>query len=184
MAKQATTATRPPKKPPQPGRDHRGYFAKGNSIRLGLRGEGYKYPGDEKALEVVVDIMGQGGTKAMVAMELSVSRGTIETWQNNNPAFRSIMDIGETLAQAWLEQVALDGLHDRSFQAHLWKFMMCARFRDDYVDRQEVSLPEVANLIKEIHDRNEKLTGVGKKPGEVRMFPARREAVPGDSLDV
>jgi hypothetical protein len=157
-------AAPPPKKPAQPGRDHRGYYAKGNTFRLGQSDNGHnKYPGDDQALKVTIAVMSKGGTKVMVAAKLGVTKRAIQKWQHANENFREIMDIGETLSQAWHEKIGRDGIHQGAkFNTAVWKLIMCSRFSEDYVDRHEVAMPEVKDLIREIHDRNEKLMGAGQ----------------------
>jgi len=147
-----------------PKHDHRGYFAIGNQYRKGTINLGVaKYPGIESAAQIVFEVMSGGGSKAMVAKRLGVSTKSMERWCHSKEGFREVMEMGETLSQAWHEERAMNGLDDPKFNATLWKFIMASRFRDDYVERREVTLPEVADLIKEIHDRNEKLMSVSQQ---------------------
>ena len=120
-----------------------------------------KYPGDEEALRLTVEVMGTGGTKAMLAVKMGVTRRCIELWQNNNETFRAIMDVGETLAQSWFEGVGLDGLQGNSLNANHWKFFMTTRFKEDYVERTNLTVTGVEALLAEIHDRGEKLLSAG-----------------------
>lgn len=86
-----------------------------------------------------LEIMYEGGTKAMVARALGVSYTTLQKWCNPidrmyKPEFADAMNAGEGFAQGYMEAKGLANLENRRFNNGVWEFFMKRRFREDYGD--------------------------------------------------
>ena len=68
-----------------------------------------------------------------------MNRSTIDQWAKDHQEFHEALSRAKTAEQAWFEKEGRSGLHDKQFNALVWKVSMQARFRDDYTERKEVS---------------------------------------------
>ena len=88
-----------------------------------------------------------------IAVTLQVARSTLHFWAERHEEFSAALKRAKECEQAFWEQLVMDNLTNRQFNAALWKKSMEARFRNDYTTtkKQELSGAEGAktpNLVK------------------------------------
>ena len=91
--------------------------------------------------DVVVQAGREGKTKAEMAADLDIDRGTLNEWCEAHPDFSRAVKLGLDYAQAWWEgkgRLATFGGTD-GFNATSYIFQMKNRFSDDWRDRQDVN---------------------------------------------
>ena len=81
-------------------------------------------------------------------------RQTIDNWAAEYPEFLEAFTRARVEMQAVLEALAFDGLKNREFNATLWKTTMQARFREDYAERKEISVPDGGAVQVTITDKD------------------------------
>ena len=133
-------------------------------------GEPYKYnyttkPGRPsnyrpEYCELALDMMSKGASITAVAAELKVPRAKLWEWSEVNPEFRSALEAGKGLAQAWWEKLA-SGVASGQASSHplhkkanpaLIMFMMSRRFQDYYPKsqadiRQEMNVKQTKEVL-------------------------------------
>jgi len=84
-------------------------------------------------------LMGMGGSKVEVAVDLGINRDTLYAWCKEHPEFSDTIKRGEDLSQSWWERQGRTSLKDKEFNATLWIMNMKNRFRAEWSDKTEVN---------------------------------------------
>lgn len=88
--------------------------------------------------DTVLEYGEQGKSRAWIAATLGCSRQTLANWEQANPEFLDAMTRARDLSQKWWEDKGQAGMEADKFNATVWAKNMNCRFRDDWVDKQEV----------------------------------------------
>ena len=88
--------------------------------------------------QLVMDMGREGKSWAQMASALDVDRATFYHWQEQHPEFLTAFNRAKAHAQAWWEDKAAEALHNREFNAPVWKKSVEARFREDYTETRKV----------------------------------------------
>lgn len=91
-------------------------------------------------------ILSTGKSLAAVCASMNIGRSTLYEWRDNHSEFREAIERGLQKAQAYWEDVGLDGITGeiKSFGAAPWIFTMKNRFRDDYKEDKDSNKGESA----------------------------------------
>ena len=81
-----------------------------------------------------------GASKVEIAVELGVSRKTIDNWAAAHPDFLHAITRAHELAQVWWERKGRENLEKPVFQASMWSRSMAARFPDDWREQKDIGL--------------------------------------------
>jgi hypothetical protein len=97
---------------------------------LKVRGAGAPTKYTDDMPDIVLLLMYQGATKAMLARTLQVDISTITEWQKDptKPEFGAARRLGRDWAKGWMEEQALDNLKNPNFNAVLWSMQMRNRY--------------------------------------------------------
>lgn len=126
------------------GREPNGRFARGNRYseahwwKEGVRPEGActhtKY--DEAHCATVIEMGLRGKTKAQMAAAIGVSKQTLINWrETHRDTFGAAMDLAETCAQAWWEDLGQEGVTSKEFNGAVYSRSMACRFREDWAEK-------------------------------------------------
>lgn len=87
----------------------------------------------------LVELMAQGKSKEVAAIELGINKSTLYDWINEgtpedpNPRYKEdfceALEIGELFCQRWWEEVGRLNLHNKDFNATLYMMNMQNRFK-------------------------------------------------------
>lgn len=91
--------------------------------------------------ERVVELMAQGYAKVEVAVDLGISRETLNAWSNDpeKPEFSDAVTKGEEASEAWWLGQGRSALREREFNHGLWYMNM--KNRHGWRDRTEETNP-------------------------------------------
>lgn len=90
--------------------------------------------------ETAIDLGKTGASKVEIAVELGVTRKTLDNWCAQHPEFLHAITRAHELSQVWWERKGRDNLEADRFQASMWSRSMAARFPDDWREKQDVDL--------------------------------------------
>jgi hypothetical protein len=105
----------------------------------------------EEFCENVVEWGRLGKSRAWIAAELGICRQTLANWEEAHPEFLDATTRAKLLSQRWWEDAGQDGMTSDKFNATVWAKNMNCRFRDEWVDKQEVQHGgEIAHKVTRI----------------------------------
>jgi len=88
----------------------------------------------------VIEIGGEGYSKAEMAADLGVTRSTMDIWAKTHDEFSDAVSLAQELSLAWWEKQSRLNLAVKEFQSSLWGKAMSGRFpKEPYRDRVEAS---------------------------------------------
>ena len=137
-------------------------------------------------LDVMLDIGRMGGSKEKVALNLGISKDTLNEWSKSNPEFSAALEEAMLLSQVWWEnfgQAATLGMVD-GWSANNWQFFMKTRFGDAYRDVRVTELNNTgAPLIdaRSITINARELDDEARESLKMALLAARKLA--GDNID-
>lgn len=79
----------------------------------------------------------EGMSKAEIAHNLNIARGTMARWEAEKPEFKEAMARAKLAEQAWWERMGRTNLTAQTFQASMWSRSMAARFPDDWRESRD-----------------------------------------------
>lgn len=113
---------------------------------------------DPSYCDDVVEYGKQGKSRAWIAAELGICRQTLANWEAAHPEFLDATTRARLFSQQWWEDAGQSGMTSDKFNATVWAKNMNCRFRDEWVDKQEVG------HSGEINHRVTKIELVGVMP--------------------
>lgn len=104
--------------------------------------------------EQILSLYEEGASDEEIAASLNLSKTRFLALYEENPQFKTIVDIGRTKAEAWWNAVARRNLLTRGFQGATWAFNMKNRFywadKIDVGDKSSETPHSEAELQSEI----------------------------------
>ncbi len=98
-----------------------------------------KHPGgrpskyDPAYCERVIELGKEGASVVEMAVEIGVSRNTLETtWPEAHPEFLQALTHARECSQAWWEKTGRVGMFDNAINPSIWSRSMAARFPRDW----------------------------------------------------
>lgn len=79
-----------------------------------------------------------GKSRAWIAATLGICRQTLANWEAAHPEFLDATSRAKLLSQLWWEDAGQTGMTADKFNATVWAKNMNCRFRDEWVDKQEI----------------------------------------------
>lgn len=104
----------------------------------------------------VIGFLNEGMSIASIARELQVAKKTLYNWMEEHEEFLHAVKKGIDFSQGWWEEHGRKQLQNKDFNHVLWYMNMKNRFREDWIERQEVktdSTADEANKAREIAHR-------------------------------
>jgi len=94
---------------------------------------------DKKWKDLVLELMGEGGSKSEVMAMLKISTDLYYRWMDEEPEFYETIKEGSRLSQAKWEQVAREGAFGTNpdINPTMMIFNLKNRFPDDWRDKRE-----------------------------------------------
>lgn len=92
----------------------------------------------EEHCDSVIEWGKLGKSRAWISAELSICRQTLANWEDAHPEFLDAMTRAKLFSQRWWEDAGQNGMTSDKFNATVWAKNMNCRFRDEWVDKQEV----------------------------------------------
>lgn len=91
--------------------------------------------------EIVIKHGEQGHSESQMAKACGVARVTMRRWAEQHEEFRTALTRANSLAQAWWEETGQKAMHDKNFNANMYRIAVQARFKEDYTQttKQEVT---------------------------------------------
>jgi hypothetical protein len=83
---------------------------------------------DEKDIDMVLNILKEGGSIISVAAALHISREMIYKWKERDEVFRETIQKGIVYSEAWWQNQGKGSLRDKDFNCVLWYMNMRNRF--------------------------------------------------------
>lgn len=98
--------------------------------------------------QMIIDCMKDGASAVEFAASIGVAKSTIYEWAKNHQSFSNAFTRARTMCQAWWESQGRTNLTDeseymgisRKFNDRLWNKNMACRFRDEWVEKKDISL--------------------------------------------
>lgn len=93
-------------------------------------------------LERMLELGAQGKTRAGFAKAFGVAKTTVDLWRKTYPEFGEAYDIATAASQAWWEEFGQQHLiteRGATFNQTVWHRFMASHFRDDWMERHEVT---------------------------------------------
>lgn len=87
--------------------------------------------------EKVVVLGATGAGKAEIALEIGVTRQTLDNWAAAHPEFLDALTHARELSAGWWEQQGRKGITNREFNANAYSLQVRNRFPDDWRDKSE-----------------------------------------------
>ena len=78
--------------------------------------------------EKVIEFGKLGYSKAEIALELDVDRGTLDNWLEEHPDFFTAMAKSQDFCKAWWLKSGRENVDNRSYNSHLYSLHMQNRF--------------------------------------------------------
>lgn len=88
---------------------------------------------DPAHCELVISMGQTGATMSQMASAIGIGKSTLRYWREKHEDFAQAVDKANTLAQAYMEQLAKENMANRQFNDRLWIRGMQARF-EEYKD--------------------------------------------------
>lgn len=103
--------------------------------------------------QMIIDCMEKGASAVEFAASVGVAKSTIYEWAKNHQSFSNAFTRARTMCQAWWERQGRTNLQDKTerdeeakittttrFNDRLWNKNMACRFRDEWVEKKDISL--------------------------------------------
>lgn len=88
---------------------------------------------DPSYCDKVIELGKQGASVVEMAVEIGVSRNTLETlWPAAHPEFLEALTHARECSQAWWEKAGRVGMVENNISAPIWSRSMAARFPKDW----------------------------------------------------
>lgn len=76
----------------------------------------------------IIDFYKEGMSDIEICRELGITKRTFNSWYDNNPAFRSIVDMGRDFAEAWWDSQWRSGVRNKDVNPGILKPVMQQRY--------------------------------------------------------
>ena len=98
--------------------------------------------------DMIVEHMSKGHSAVSFAAKIGVAKMTVYQWEKDHPSFSDAFARARTMCQCWWEDQAVSHLEDVTeyqgtsvrFNDKLWAKNVACRFKDDWVERKDVSV--------------------------------------------
>lgn len=92
---------------------------------------------DPAYCERVIELAKEGCGKAEIALELGVTRQTLDNWAAAHPEFLDAITCAREASAGWWEAQGRHGITNRDFNANAYRLQVMNRFPADWRDKQE-----------------------------------------------
>lgn len=91
----------------------------------------------EEYCKRVIELGREGCGKAEIALELGITRETLDEWARVHPDFSDAVTCARGVSAGWWEAQGRKGIWSRDFNANAYRLQVMNRFPADWRDKQE-----------------------------------------------
>lgn len=113
---------------------------------------------DPAMCDRMIELGKLGASQKMIWSDLSISKGTAETWKKKYPEFAEALDLSLVHAQAFWERELLANVDNKGYNSRLAEIALRGQFQQDYRETRDTKIDlkaevkvdfqkEIANLI-------------------------------------
>ena len=81
-----------------------------------------------------------GSSQKMIWSDLSISKGTAETWKKKYPEFAEALDLSLVHAQAYWERELLANVDNKGYNSRLAEIALRGQFQQDYRETRDTKI--------------------------------------------
>jgi hypothetical protein len=81
-----------------------------------------------------------GASQKMIWSDLSISKGTAETWKKKYPEFAEALDLSLVHAQAYWERELLANVDNKAYNSRLAEIALRGQFQQDYRETRDTKI--------------------------------------------
>jgi len=95
---------------------------------------------DPAMCDRMIELGKLGASQKMIWSDLSISKGTAETWKKKHPDFAEALDLSLVHAQAYWERELLANVDNKGYNSRLAEIALRGQFQQDYRETRDTKI--------------------------------------------
>jgi transposase len=95
---------------------------------------------DPAMCDRMIELGKLGASQKMIWSDLSISKGTAETWKKKHPDFAEALDLSLVHAQAYWERELLANVDNKAYNSRLAEIALRGQFQQDYRETRDTKI--------------------------------------------